>query len=76
MGWSHLKILFLRTMKPEKAELLYKAFWYRTKASWLKSWAPEGRMWKMEMHNYYYISVWVKVTQVSDVAHGPLVYNM
>jgi hypothetical protein len=32
MWWGHLKILFLRTMKPEKAELM-KAFWHRTKAS-------------------------------------------
>jgi hypothetical protein len=26
MWWGHLKILFLRTMKPEKAEFYMKAF--------------------------------------------------
>jgi hypothetical protein len=33
---------------------------------------PEGQM---EMKCIYYISTWTNVTQVSDVAHGPLVYQ-
>ena len=36
-------------MKPEKAEFYMKAFWHRSKASWWKSWAPEGRKGQMEM---------------------------
>jgi hypothetical protein len=50
-------------MKPEKAEFYIKAFWYRTKASWSNG--ANG--------NAYHISICVKITQVSDVAHGPLV---
>jgi hypothetical protein len=72
MRWGHLKILLLRTMKPKKAKFHMKAFWHRTKASWLKSWHPsvEWGKWKW---NAYCISIWAKVTQESDVAHGPLV---
>jgi hypothetical protein len=57
MWWGHLKILFLRTMKPEKGEFYMKTFWHRTKASWLKSWAPEGWMGQMEMKciSYFYM---------------------
>jgi hypothetical protein len=34
-----------------------KAFWHRIKASWLKSWAPEGRRGQMEMKciSYFYM---------------------
>jgi hypothetical protein len=46
-----------------------KAFWHGTKASWLYHGPPRVK-WKW---NAYYISTWTKVTQVSDVAHGPLV---
>ena len=41
------------------------------------SWAPEGQMGQMEMKCIFNIgknmSILAKVTQVSDVAHGPLV---
>jgi hypothetical protein len=49
MRWGHLKILFLKTMNPEKAEFHMKVFLYRIKARLLKSWAPKGRMGQMEM---------------------------
>jgi hypothetical protein len=32
IGWAHLKILFLRNMKPEKLNL-HESFQHRTKAS-------------------------------------------
>jgi hypothetical protein len=35
--------------------------------------APEGQMGQMEMKCILYYTTWTKVTQVSDVAHGPLV---
>jgi hypothetical protein len=38
--------------------------------------APLGSDWENEMHIWYWknISILAKVTQVSDVAHGPLVF--
>jgi hypothetical protein len=35
--------------------------------------APEGRMGQMEMKSILYFYMGQGVTQVSDVAHGPLV---
>jgi hypothetical protein len=71
MGCGYFKILFLRTMKPEKLNLIYmKAFWHGTKTRWLYHGPPRVK-WKW---NADYIFTWTKVTQVSDVAHGPLVH--
>jgi hypothetical protein len=39
MGLGHLKI-FLRTLKPIKAEFYMRAFLHRMKARWLESWPP------------------------------------
>jgi hypothetical protein len=51
MGWGHLEILFSRIMKPEKLNFTWKlSDTYRTKAGWLKSWVPEGRINGNEMH--------------------------
>jgi hypothetical protein len=55
-GVGHLKILFLRTMKPERLNM---------GARGLNGANGNGIL--------YYISIKAKVTQVSDVAHGPLV---
>jgi hypothetical protein len=46
---GHFKIFFLRTLQPRKAEFYMKAFLQRTKASWLKSMAPQGRIGQKEM---------------------------
>jgi hypothetical protein len=48
------KNLILENYEARKAEFYMKAFWHRTKASWLKSWAPEGRMGKMKCILYFY----------------------
>jgi hypothetical protein len=78
-GWSHLKVLFWRTMKPENLNS-HETFWHRTKASWLKKLkiiAPYGLMGQMEMRCIFNIgkkiSILAKATQVSDLGHGPLV---
>jgi hypothetical protein len=50
-----------------------KASWYGTKARWLYHEPPRVK-WGKWKWNAYYTSTWTKVTQVSDVAHRPLVY--
>jgi hypothetical protein len=52
MWWGHLKMLFLRTMKPEKAEFYMKAFWHRIsdKGNLIKIMDPRGSNGGNEMH--------------------------
>jgi hypothetical protein len=66
--------LILKNYEARKDEFYIKASWYGTKAKWLYHGAPEGQIGQMEMKCILY-STWTKVTQVSDVAHGPLVFN-
>jgi hypothetical protein len=73
MGLGHLKIFFFRAMKQE-AEFYMKALWLRTKASLLKSWPPRVWWGKWIIIKCIFDSIWAKVSQVSDVAHGPLVF--
>jgi hypothetical protein len=55
-GVGSFNILILKKYEARKAEFYMKAFCHRTKASWLKSWAPEGRMGEMKCILYFYIS--------------------
>jgi hypothetical protein len=60
-----------------KADFYMKTFLHRTKASWLKSWLPLVGWGKWKRNAYLILEknifIWAKVSQVSDVAHGPLV---
>jgi hypothetical protein len=67
------KNLILKNYEARKDEFYMKDFWHRTKVSLLKSWPPMVGWGKCKW-NADYISILAKVTQVSDVAHGPLVY--
>jgi hypothetical protein len=48
MGWGHLKIFFLRTMKPEKQNFTRKLS-YIYEGKLVKIMTSEGRMGHMEM---------------------------
>jgi hypothetical protein len=48
MGWGHLNIFFLRTMKPEKLNFKLKLS-YVYKGKLVKIMALEGRMGQIEM---------------------------
>jgi hypothetical protein len=76
MGWGHLKIFFFRTMKPEKLNFTWKLpdLEWRQVGQNDGPWGSDGANGN-EMHIWYWknISIWAKVSQVSDVAHGPLV---
>jgi hypothetical protein len=72
MGLGHLKILFLRTIKPEMLNFTRKLSDIEQRQV-DKKYGPEGRMGQMEMKCISYF-IWAKVTRVSDVANGPLVY--
>ena len=52
-------------MKPERVEF------YMSDIEQIKIMGPQRS--NGVNGNAYYISIWVKVTQVSNVAHGPLV---
>jgi hypothetical protein len=70
MWWGHFKILFLRTLKPEKMNFTWKL-------PDMEQRQDDYIMGPRESNgaNAYYISTWTKFTQVSDVAHGPLVFK-
>jgi hypothetical protein len=70
MGWCHLKILFLWAMKPEKLTFTWKL------CDIDKNHGPPRVEWSKWKWNAYYISRWAKVTQVSDMAYGPLVFKV
>jgi hypothetical protein len=57
-------------MKPEKMNITWKLLDMEQRQDDYIMGPPRVK-WKW---NAYYISTWTKVTQVSDVAHGPLVY--
>jgi hypothetical protein len=57
-------------------KLYMKTSLHRTKASWLKSWPPRVGWGKWKLNAFFIwktISIWAKVSQVSVVAHGPLI---
>jgi hypothetical protein len=56
-GLGSFKNLIHKNYEARKADFYMKAFWNRTKASWLKSWALEGRMGQMEMKFILYFSM-------------------
>jgi hypothetical protein len=71
MRWGLLRILFLRTMKPEKLNFTWKlSGMEQRQVDYITG--PEGQVRQMEMKCILYLYM-TKVTQVSNVAHGPLV---
>jgi hypothetical protein len=60
----------------KSAKIYMKAFWHSASASLLKSWLLRVRWGKRKWNVYWNLKsifIWTSVTQVSDVAHGPLV---
>jgi hypothetical protein len=74
IGLGHLKIFF-RTIKPEKLNFTWKLS--DLERNQVKIMAPEGKIRQIEMKCIFdivkNIFIWAKVSQVSDLAHGPLV---